>query len=118
MARKGLDREQALAAKPEKMPVIKSEESEDGGLKLTVELTSRPLLGFIGGGYPVRRTFVLDVLGREVYEACDGKSDVRHIVRKFAERHKITLAEAEMSVTMFLKTLLSKNVVAIAIDRN
>lgn len=118
MAKKKFDRDQSLAARPEKMPLIKREEMPDGGLKLTAELIARPFLGFIGGGNPVQRTFELDALGREVYEACDGKSDVRTLIHNFAAKHKISIAEAEISVTTFLKTLLSKNVIAIAIDRN
>lgn len=116
--RKGLSREQSLAARPEKVPVIRREEIKDGGLKLTVELTPSRFLGFIGGSGKVQRTFELDALGREVYEDCDGRADVRKIVNNFAAKHKVSIAEAEISVTAFLKTLLSKHVIAIAIDRN
>jgi hypothetical protein len=40
------------------------------------------------------------------------------MIRKFAEKHNLSPAEAEMSVTGFLKTLMRKGLVYIAVDRN
>ena len=59
----------------------------------------------------------LDKLGTEVYNACDGKTGVRALMKRFGADHKLSLAEAEMSVTQYLKTLVSKGLIVIAIDR-
>jgi len=70
----------------------------------------------LGAGSQTERSFGLDAYGREVFEACDGKRSVRAINRRFAKAHRIALAEAEMAVAAFLKTLLAKGLVAMEID--
>jgi hypothetical protein len=66
----------------------------------------------------VERSFGLDVLGREVYEACDGRTKVKEIIHGFAKTHRVSLSEAEVSVTTFLKTLMTKGLVYMAVDKN
>jgi len=110
-----LDREQVLAARPEALPVVRREEGPNGGANVTVRLAPRRWMGWLHGSRMVERTFNLDGFGREVYEACDGKTDVRTVIRRFAERHRLSVAEAELSVTTFLKTLMSKGLVAMAV---
>jgi hypothetical protein len=105
-----------MAAQPQRLPSLATDEKDDGGLAVTVELVPGRWARWFSKG-PVRRTFSLDAFGREVYEACDGESDVRTIVRGFAKRHHVSIAEAEHAVTMFLKTLVSKGVVAMAVER-
>ncbi len=112
-----IGRAAALAGKPERLPVVRTKELPDGGLNVTVRLTPRPWLRWLETPEPVERTFTLDRLGREVYDACDGKTDAKTIIRRFAESHKVSIAEAELSVATFLKTLMSKAVIAVAIDR-
>ena len=72
---------------------------------------------WLGGGSRVERDFILDRLGREVYDACNGETDVRAIAAAFAETHQVSLAEGELSVSAYLKTLTSKGLVAIALPR-
>ena len=114
---RGLDRDRALGAKPERALAVSSEKADDGGLTLVVELEPKKWLRWLGVSGKVRRTFGLDALGAEVYNACDGKTTVRSIVRRFAKEHKISVAEAEISVTQYLQTLVSKALVLIAVDR-
>ncbi len=115
---KGLDRQRAFTARPEQLPVVSRKETDNGGLSLRVRLTPRAWLRWLKGSeQPVERTFNLDHLGREVYEACDGKTNVKAMIRNFAKAHNISVAEAEISVSTFLRTLVQKGIVAIAIDR-
>jgi len=115
--KRGLDRGAALAARPEAAPLVRCEERENGGALVTVRLARRRWLRWLGGPDEVEQSFGLDALGREVYEACDGKSSVRKIIRDFAARHKVSPAEAEIAVTTFLKTLMAKGLVVMAVDK-
>ncbi|MBN1865831.1 PqqD family protein [Candidatus Sumerlaeota bacterium] len=112
-----LDRPAVMKARPEQMPFVHRATEDDGGLKIAVKLRANRLARFLGGGGEVERTFQLDALGREVYEACDGEATVEKIVRAFAKRHKLSIGEAEVSVTTYLKTLVSKALIGMAVDK-
>jgi hypothetical protein len=111
-----ITRHAALAGRPEPLPFVRREARDDGGCKVTVMLRRRGWKRWFVGE-AVERTFGLDRLGREVYEACDGKSTVKAIVQRFAKSHKISFSEAEISVTMYLKTLVAKSLIAMAVAR-
>lgn len=113
----GYDRRTALTARPEAVRVARREMQVDGRLLITVERASPGWLRLLGGRERVEHTMRLDALGIEVYEACDGKRPVADIVRDFARRHRISEAEAEISVTAFLKTLVAKGLIVMALDR-
>ncbi|MBD3393268.1 MAG: PqqD family peptide modification chaperone [Chitinivibrionales bacterium] len=66
--------------------------------------------------FTVRREhgFGLDLLGREVWEACDGHRSVESIVDAFAARHGLGFHEARVGVTEFLKLLTRRGLVVVA----
>ena len=107
----------AIGGRPQQLPVLGQEEAGQGELRLFMSFRTRRWQRYFGVPAEVKREFVLDPYGREVYEACDGKTTVKMIVRRFADSHKISQAEAEMSVTTFLKTLMGKGLIAITVDR-
>jgi hypothetical protein len=112
-----LDRRQALEACPQRLPVLRAAEAAPGELQLTLQFR-RPQWQVLLGAKPIcDRTFVLDALGREVYDACDGAAPVSEIVRGFAARHRVSLAEAELSVTQYLRMLIARGVVAMRIPQ-
>lgn len=116
-SRKQLPRRSALGGRPIQLPIIRREDLDDGRIRLTVAVPAPNWIRWLGGPSNVDRTFRLDSLGREVYEGCDGKTNVKTLIREFAANHRISLAEAEISVTTFLKTLIARNLIAIEIDR-
>jgi hypothetical protein len=61
------------------------------------------------------RRYVLDALGREVLEACDAQASVREIVDRFARGHNVSVPEAEIAVTAYLKTLMAKGLIEIEV---
>ncbi len=71
----------------------------------------------LGAPGQCRRTFVLDALGREVYEACDGHATVAQIIDRFRRRHRVSAAEAEHSVTAFFQTLMRKGLIEMTVTR-
>ena len=60
-----------------------------------------------------QRKIELDRLGMDVWSLLDGKKNVKTIVRKFAALHKLNTKEAEISVTLFLRSLGEKGLIAI-----
>lgn len=100
------------------MPVVRTEERDDGGVRVTVRLTRPGWQKLFGGSAEIEKSFGLDFIGREVYEACDGKRNVEKIVRQFSKAHKINRAEAEVSVTTYLKTLMSRGMIAMVVPED
>lgn len=115
--KKGLSRTASFSGRPRRLPVARKEKREDGKLCVTVSLERPRWQRRLGGDERVLRTFTLDTFGQEVYAACSGDADVMKIVRGFAKANAIGLAEAEMSVTAFLKTLMAKGLVAMEVDK-
>ncbi|MBN1675584.1 MAG: PqqD family protein [Kiritimatiellae bacterium] len=115
--KRSISRARALAGRPERVPTVREEECEDGRLKVTVQFERSPWLQRLSGSARFERTFRLDPFGREVYAACDGKTEVSAIIGRFAHAHRIGSTEAEMSVTAFLKTLMAKGLVAMAVEK-
>ena len=89
---------------------------EDGKLQITVNVTPPRWARWVGKSDRIEKTYRLDVYGKQVYQACNGKTAVKHIIRKFASKHQISLSEAELSVTRFLKTLTAKGLVAMTYE--
>ncbi len=104
-----------MAAIPHRIPVVKTEQK---GAKLyaTVKFRRPAWQRTLGADEYCQRTFGLDAYGREVYDACDGKNSVKIITQRFARKHRISQSEAEVAVTTFIKTLMSKGLVAIALN--
>jgi hypothetical protein len=59
------------------------------------------------------RSAMLDDLGREVWEQCNGGSSVEQIIERFARRHTLTFHEARVSVTGYLKGLVQRGILAL-----
>ena len=112
---RAIDREAALSARPAQTPAERVEDRRDGGCLVTIRCLRPRWQRWLGGGPTAARTFGLDAVGREVYEACDGRRSVREIVADFAAAHSVSPAEAELSVTAFLRTLVAKGVAVIAV---
>jgi hypothetical protein len=111
-----LTRDESLAARPRKMPVIRRQDLDEGRTRITVQLRRPRWQRALGGSEIFERTYGLDPLGCEVYDACDGRSSVRTIMKRVADRHHISVGEAELSVTTFLKTLTAKGLIGMELD--
>jgi hypothetical protein len=71
----------------------------------------------LGAERECERTFGLDAYGRRVYEGCDGQRPVREIIRQFAKQVSVSVPEAELAVTKFMRTLLAKGLVAMKMEK-
>lgn len=114
-----LSREQALAARPLRLPAEpKIEPLPGGGARLTVRVApprwSRWLLRMSQG---IPRTFEFDAVGAFVWESCDGKTTVERLIRSLSEEFTLNLREAEVSTLQFLQTLASRGLIGLEVDR-
>ena len=109
----------ALLCIPEKNTTVKENFLDSGDLILTYQAMYKPF--FLRIKKIVRqnpkKTFTrkiqLDGLGVDVWSLLDGKKNVRTIIKKFAVRHTLNYKEAEISVTLFLKSLGEKGLIGI-----
>jgi hypothetical protein len=109
-----IERGAALAAVPVRVPPERTEE-KDGKLYVTMKFRRPGWQRFLGADRKCERSFGLDAYGQEVYACCDGETRVKDIVGAFAREHHLSKAEAETAVTTFLRTLMSKGLVGMAV---
>ena len=113
-----LTKSQMLDAKPLRLSDAEPQEVSDNKFLLKVQLRptriARLLLRVSAG---TTKTFELDPLGLFVYQSCDGKTPVRQVIKKLAKRYNLNQREAEVATVAFLKTLTSKGLVAMAVEK-
>ncbi|HMP88703.1 MAG TPA: PqqD family protein [Kiritimatiellia bacterium] len=64
---------------------------------------------------PAYRTLYLDQIGADLWDWCDGRNDVERVIELFAQKHNLTFHESRVSVTTYLKDLLKRGALAVAI---
>ena len=118
MAQKAkMSRGQSLDAKPVAAEIIEREPLQDGGQRITVSFTTRRWQRLmLRLPDTISKQFELDAFGVEIIDLCNGKRTVRQIIKAFAERHKLNVPEAEHAVLTFLRTLITKGIVAITVQ--
>jgi len=115
---KKLPRKAAIEGRPRQIPRVKTEPRDNGGALVTVMLDSPRWVRIIGGKPKMERSYGLDRFGMQVYEACDGKSNVRRIIKRFAADNGLGPAEAELAVSRFLKTLMAKGLIFMEVSKS
>ncbi len=61
------------------------------------------------------RTVVLDGLGTQIWDLCDGQRPVEQIVEAFAAKHRLTFHESRVAATSYLRLLIERGALAIAV---
>lgn len=109
-----------LAVKPVRNAAAAREDQGPENLRLTVK-RQRPALLVPPISWIIRpspqKSHVLDRLGREVWEMCDGDRTVENIIDQFCGQHRLTFHEGRVAVTAYLKSLLERGLVAMAFPR-
>lgn len=107
-----------LALVPGHNQAIRVEVRDDGLIvwtKIQKHWWMGPPLGWL---LPFRseKGVALDVIGREVFEACDGKRNLESIIEEFAKRHRLRFYEAKQSVVTFVRWLLERKIIYLVRD--
>ena len=109
-------RQAAMAAVPYPTPPVRREVKQ-GKLYVTVHYLRPRWQRMLGAERTCDRTLGLDAYGRQVYETCDGQRSVQQIIGDFARQAHVSKPEAELAVTQFLRTLLSKGLVVMEMEK-
>ena len=112
-----LSKSQMLSARPTRLGEAPPEQIGEGKWHLKVPIRPTRIAGWllrVPSG--ATKTFELDPLGLFVWEACDGKTAVRQIIRKLAKRYNLNQREAEVTSAQFLYTLAKKGLIGMAVN--
>jgi len=66
---------------------------------------------------PTYRELALDRVGSRVWELCDGSHTVRELVAIFAEEHKLSRKETEISMVTYLKQLTQRGLIMLVVQQ-
>jgi len=114
-----LKKKDALLCIPEKNTTVKETYLDSGDLILTYQAMYKPFFLKIqkiirqNSKKTFTRKIQLDGLGVDVWSLLDGEKNVKAIIKKFATRHTLNYKEAEISVTLFLRSLGEKGLIGI-----
>lgn len=117
--RPALTREQALACTPVKNNVVDWKVLDSGVVQVEYVLQLKPFLLSIfkrfdtSSSTPPTRKLELDALGSQVWQMIDGDRSTAELIEDFAHIHQISVPEAEQSITIFLRELGKRGLIAL-----
>ena len=115
-----LTRDQALACTPVRNNIVGWEILDSGLVRVEYALVLKPLLKSISERFgssrdePPTRKVELDALGSQVWQMIDGSRTTAQLIEEFARLQKISNQEAEQSITLFLRELGRRGLIALA----
>ncbi len=110
--------EQVLGSRPVRATGIRTEPTEDGGLRIFIERRSAWWVRLLTLVFPIprERQLELDSVGKQVWDLCDGEHTLADMTRAFQDRHKLTRTEAEWSLRTYLRDLGKRRLVGFAVS--
>lgn len=64
---------------------------------------------------PSHGTIILDALGLQIWEDCDGARTVEQVIERFAKANALTFHEARVAVTQYTRVLIQKGALAVVV---
>jgi len=115
-----LTRQQSLAARPLRNPAISARKLENGDMELTVPRRKDGLGKLLALVFyiPKERRVILEGIGSEVWDLCDGERPVSQMITWLAQKHKLNPREAEVSLVEYLRTLGKRKLIAFVLPQN
>jgi len=108
-----------LAARPLRLFDAAPAEHAAGQWRLTVPLRATGWAAlFLRVPQHLTKTFELDELGKFVWDACDGKTSVREVIGRLATRYDLSEREAQVATVTFLRTLMRKGLIGMAVEES
>jgi hypothetical protein len=113
--RPALDRKGALGAVPVRNSLIEWSRDDQGLVVLRVPWRRDWLGCFLKRlvSAPDVRSVVLDEVGSDVWELCDGEHSVDGIVRALAKKYRLNRREVELSLALYVLTLAKRGYVGL-----
>lgn len=110
-----IDRQRSLDSVPVVNEGVTCTENERGHINLDLKLRPRPGWFTRFQGKYLQRNIQLDELGTFIFRQIDNKRSVLQIVNNFIDRYRLNRREAMLSTVEFLKSLMKKGAISIAI---
>ncbi|MFH1823790.1 MAG: PqqD family protein [Candidatus Firestonebacteria bacterium] len=112
------NKEGILNSKPLRNPTLKVSE-KNGEVFITLERKQGGWVNILSKIFfmPKEKTVVLDKIGSEIWNLCDGRRRVCDIVNYIVENHKLSNIEAETSLLEYLKQLVKRGIIGLEISK-
>jgi hypothetical protein len=117
---KELTRTEALASIPQRSPSVTWEVLENGDILIEYPLNIKPFFLQLANRFhkgeeqKLTKKLQLDSMGSKVWQMFDGVQEVKTIIREVADQSGLSLQEAEISVTTFLRLLGRRGLILIS----
>lgn len=114
-----IGREAMLKSKPARNEALEWEKSDDEEVTITLTRSDDWKVKVLSKVFwiPDRRTLVLDQIGAQIWDMCDGKTTVDAMIRELSKQHKLNLKEAEVSLLNYLQSLGKKRLIGFVVDK-
>jgi len=106
-------REEVLKARPLRNPVVTWERNEQGEVVLNIPLQKGRVLKALKWFFPAPdyKQLVLDEIGGDMWELCDGNNTIDQIRQHLSSKYKLERREAEASILEYLRQLAKRRLV-------
>lgn len=101
-------------------PNVKYEEDSEGLVTILIPMATTPVAmgdSKKAEGAARARRIKLDIIGSKVWKQIDGKTPFNELVQWMRKEFVLTEREAEVSLSMFMKNLVDKKLVALILPR-
>ena len=114
-----LTREQSLKAVPLRNRKVEVRRESSGNAVLVLKRRRSWWANIVAKIFyvPEERKIGLDELGTFVWDLCDGQTNVKAIISRFAQEHKLGKKEAEVSVVEYMKRLTKKGLIGLMVEK-
>jgi len=114
-----IGREAMFKSKPVRNDQLEWEKNEDGEVLVTLTRGASWKVRTLSKIFwiPEQKTMVLDEIGAQVWDMCDGRTTVEAMIKRLGKAHQLNLKEAEISLLAYLKKLGQKGLLGFAVAK-
>lgn len=108
-----VSRQDVLRARPLRNPVVSWERNDQGETILHIPLQKGRVLNALRWFFPApdKKQLVLDEIGGDMWELCDGTKTIDEIRRHLSQKYRLERREAEASTIEYLRQLAKRRLV-------
>ena len=114
-----IGREAMFKSKPVRNNQVEWEKNDDGEIHVTLTRGDSWKVRTLSKIFwiPKTKTMVLDEIGAQVWDMCDGRTTVESIIKRLSKTHQLNVKEAEISLLAYLKKLGQKGLLGFAVAK-
>jgi hypothetical protein len=115
-----LTREQSLSTLPVRNSLVEFTHTESGETEITIPRRTDVIGKLLAMVFfiPKKHKIVLESIGTDVWDLCDGEHNVDQISDALVKKYKLNRREAEASLTEYLRRLAKRRLIAFAIPKD